>query len=138
MTGGYLVDEQVSLLRLLRRNGYLMTGSRETGDLWIAAVFAGRQHALIACDTAGALGQLYAGRRELCVAANQAVGGLERLPYFNRAAVALIMVQGFDLDTAAVILQLPAAAVADLLRCGKAALWTHQAGKVPLECDVEP
>lgn len=115
-----------------------MTGSREAGDLWIGAVFTGRRHALLACDTVAALGQLYAGRHELRVAASQDIGGLDRLPYYNRAAVALVMVQGFDLDKAAVILQLPAPAVADLLRCGKAALWTHQAGQVPLECEMEP
>lgn len=116
-----------SLLKELRRNAYLMTGSREAGDAWIVAAFARSTKALIVPDQVAALQQLYQARRKILrILPSDANGDLAALPYFNRAAVILVSVQGFSLGKASIILQLPPEAVRELDVVGRSLLRSEQ------------
>lgn len=110
----------LSVIKVLRRHAYLMSGCRASGDRVIEgaaeaiAPVLRPPHRLVP-----ALAVLYSRLpREPVTQADEAIRDLVALPFYNRASLVLTLIQGLSPDQAAHILGLPEPCVRDLAADG--------------------
>lgn len=123
----------VALVRILRRHAYLMTGTRMAGDEIVVRAFGGEERSLLRDGgLTPALRTLYRvlPRRALS-GGDAALAGLRRLPFLNRGAVILIVIQNLSLLEAGYVLGVPADCVPDLVSVGRELVGLAQAAVTP-------
>lgn len=119
----------IALVRILRRHAYLMTGTRMAGDEIVARAFSGEGRSLLRDGgLVPTLRTLYRclPRRALS-GGDAALAGLRRLPFLNRGAVILTVIQNLSLLEAGYVLGIPADCVPDLVSVGRDLIGLAQA-----------
>lgn len=131
----------IEILKVLRRNAYLMLGSRDDADAHLAVLLSDPETVLVlhSLATLAALKMLYHRLpRWISTAPDPAVAQLCALPFYNRAVVVLVAVQGLGRAAAAHILSISEQAVADLLAVGMGSLMPGAEGTPAKDVPQEP
>ncbi|SOD91073.1 hypothetical protein [Caenispirillum bisanense] len=131
---------RVALVRILRRHAYLMTGTRTVGDEFVVRAFGGVGRSLLRDGgLAPALRMLYRCLPRRAVSGGDAaVAALRSLPFLNRGAVILIVIQNLSLIEAGYVLGIPADCVPDLLSVGRELVGLAQAATAPSAAPPPP
>lgn len=117
-------SEATHILRVLRRHAYLMSGDKSAGDRVVAsALKAGAVQEVMNLRLVGALREVYIQMpRGLPARMYGDITLLCSLPFFNRAAIILILIQKMALPEAAYVLSVPEECVGDLVLSGRTLL----------------